>query len=217
MNKLSKAVIFVLLFGIGMVSGWYVSDKLASREKTVKLDERTIVETENGDNYEIKKAEDKYAAWINYIVKNNITEIKIYKQILDTNDPNFKENENGLYYIDISTEELKDLFNTMENSSLGVVTGLGGTADYVLIKYNKNDITYSVTITNGGLIFTEGNDEELLQILRDGIKEEVKKMSPEEQALLGENPVANVIRNWDGENIYKYFQLHAAKVMYYPQ
>lgn len=217
MNKLSKVIVFLLLFGVGMVLGWYTSDKLSNKDKTVKFEEKTIVETENGNDYNIKKAEDNYATWINYILKNNITEIKIYKQILDVNDSNFKDNENGLYYIDISKEELKDLFKTMENSSLGIVTGLGGTADYVLIKYNKNNVNYSVTITNGGLIFTEGNDEELLQILKDSIKEEVSKMNTEEQALLGENAVANVIRNWNGENIYKYFQLHDAKVMYYPQ
>ena len=42
-------------------------------------------------------------------------------------------------------------------------------------------------------------------------------MSAEDKEIMGENPAGNVILNWDGKSIYKYFELHDAKVMYYPQ
>lgn len=217
MNRISKIIVFILLFGLGMVLGWYTSQKLSKSEKKVNTEEKTIIENDSGNDYEIKKANDKYAPWISYILKRNITDIKIYKYIVDENDPNFKEGQNGLYYIDISKEELKDLFNTMENSSLGIVAGMGGTADFVLIKYSKDNQEYSISLTDGGLIFTEGNDEEFNQLLRDAVKDKVSQMSAEEREVMGDNPKGNAILNWDGKSIYKYFELHDAKVMYYPQ
>ncbi len=217
MNRISKIIVFILLFGLGMVLGWYTSQKLSKGEKKVNFEEKTIVENDDGNNYEVKKANDKYAPWISYLLNRNITDIKIYKYIVDENDPNFKEGQNGLYYIDISKEELKDLFDTMENSSLGIVAGMGGTADYVLIKYSKDNQECSISITEVGIISGTGNDEKLAQLLRDAVKDKVSQMSAEDKEIMGENPAGNVILNWDGKSIYKYFELHDAKVMYYPQ
>ena len=35
MNRISKIIVFILLFGLGMVLGWYTSQKLSKGENTV--------------------------------------------------------------------------------------------------------------------------------------------------------------------------------------
>lgn len=101
----------------------------------------------------------------------------------------------------------------MNDSTIGLVMGLGSNADYIKIIYNKDGKEASITITDGLLIFTE-NDLEYKNILSNEVKGIIANMEDEQRKLYGENPVGNIIRKWNGQFIQKYFNKETAKTYY---
>lgn len=199
MNKITKVIIYILIFSISVVIGWFAGKQFSTKEDKAINKDKTQIEKNT-----------EYQEWMNYILKQDINNITYYYQIIDENDSNFKMDVSSFYTNELSKEDLKDIFDSMNNSSIGLVLGLGGTSNYIKINYNNNK---SLTITEGALLFVE-NDQELKNILSNEVKNIVSNMTDEEKELYGENPTGNVIRNWDGSKINKYFNKSKAKVYY---
>lgn len=205
MHKIVKVIIVIIVFCISVSIGWIAGKKIAEKEESVMKEDKKIENNEKSD-----EDANKYQEWMDYILKQDINSIKYYYEILDENDSNFKDNIASFYTNELSKDDLKAIFNSMNNSNIGLVMGLGGTSNYIKIDYNNNS---SVTITEGSLIFIE-NDIELKNILSDLVKNIVSNMPDEQKELYGNNPVGNIIRDWDGTIINNYFDKENAKTYY---
>lgn len=213
MNRFYKVVVFLLLFGVGLVIGWYVGSKFALKDDEVILNEETVDNSNSIFEKTDENNSSSYQEWINYILKQDIKSITFYKQILDENDSNLKINIPSYYINELTKDNLKEVFDSMNNCTIGMVMGLGGNADYIKIVYSKNNKDSSIVITDGSLIFVE-NDDDYKDILSSEVKDYVASLSSEERQLYGENSVGNFINNWNGQLLQKYFNKETAKTYY---
>lgn len=218
MNKVLKVIIYIIVLSLCLVGGWFLGSKLADSGDSVNTStdtSSTNVDTNSSTNTgEENKKNDNiaYQGWISYILNSDIKSINYYQPILDENDPNFKDGQPGFYAVELSKNDLTDIFNSMNNSTIDLVTGIGGPVSYLEIGYVKDGVNKSVTISEIGSIFS--NDDEYNNILKNEVKSIYDSMSDEEKKIYGENPAGNMIKNWDTSNLTKYFSKDKAKVVY---
>ena len=222
MNKGLKVFIYILVIGLCFALGWFLGGKLAdmngtNSSNTTNNSTNNNASTDTSSNTNSNEKEDVnnnkvYKDWISYVLNQDIKSITYYHQILDENDPNFKSGNPSFYVNDLSKDELLSIFDSMDNSTIGLVAGLGGIADYVEIAYDRDGKDYFITITQGGLI--SSNDYEYHNILRKEVANIYNNMTAEEQELYGKDPIGNMIKNWDASMLKKYFSMDKAKVVY---
>lgn len=204
MKKSFKVIIWILLFILSIYLGWILGEKFANKE-----DKLTNKETKE----EVKELNKDYQNWINYIINQNITSITYYKPILDEEDINFKEGVPSYYIVDLTKEDLISIFDSMRESTIGLDIGLGGPVEFIKIVYDKDGKDVFINITAGATIFAF-NDSEYENILRNEVKDIFNSMSEDEKTMYEENPVGNIIKNWDGLTIRNYYNQSKARTYY---
>ena len=136
----------------------------------IKKDEGVVDNNNNKQNNTQVTDSDDYDAWMNYLLKQNITKI--------TYDQGIKNYETGeLYPIkEVSIDALKSFFKDFKSHNYKLVKqnvqGRGDGANYITITYLKNGKEYNFTLDDG--YWTEGNsDTEFIKSLESmGYKEE---------------------------------------------
>lgn len=210
-NNYVKIFLFVLIMIICVAIGWYAGGKFADKEaEIIDSNNKETKETKEDSNIKVNSKQ----AWINYILDQNIKSIIYYNPILDDQDPNFKNGVPSFYTNELTEAEFKELLKTMDDSTIGLVQGMGGVVDYIEIKYIKNNKEYTITINGGAAIYTD-DDNDFNEIMANEVKDRVANMSAEEKDFYGSNPVGNVIIGWSGSEIRNYFNKDTAKVYYH--
>ena len=221
-NKVLKIAIVVLLIVIATMIGWYLGDKSSDKHETIinNQSQNDTVEKNKDtdsvykeDNVKVEEDLSEYPEWMQYILNTDIKSINIYKW-MDQTDANFIENQNSLYTVEITRDELKEIFNQMKNGEMRVVMGRGGTEDYLKISYIIDNKNYDLTFRKSGFIDNSNVDETLNNLLRKENKQIVDNMSDEMKELYGSDPIPNFI-NWNSDVIYNYFDNHTLSTYYY--
>ena len=140
----------------------------------IKKDEKSI--NNNGENNQAinntSQVDDSsnYDAWMNYLLRQNITKITYDRGVKD-----YETNES--YPIkEVSIDALKGFFKDFKSHNYELVKanvqGRGEGANYINITYVKNGIEYMVSLDDG--YWTDGNnDQDFMKALESmGYKEE---------------------------------------------
>ncbi len=212
MNKTLKIVIYIIVLGLCLLGGWYIGGKFADKEDSVNTSSNTNTNTDtNNSTEETTKKNDNnkvYQGWISYILNSDIKSIIYNNNIIEEINGEYKSRNE---IVEFTKDDLVEIFDSMNNSTIGLVDGIGGPGGVIIeIVYTKSGKDYKVTITQGGIIGS--NDEDYINILRNEVKSIYNSMSDEEKKLYSENPVGNIIKNWDSSILKEYYNKYKDKV-----
>lgn len=211
-RKIFQIIITIVFTLIGVIIGWYLGTSLSDNNSSNNQIENKVDEkvTKEEDIQEVSQ----YPEWMQYILDSDIESITIYKWMNET-DKDYKENQNSLYTVEITKEELEEIFDSMKNVEYKTVLGMGGVDDYIKIVYNSNNNHYEFSIMSLGNMFNSDTDDKLNNLLRKEIIDFINNMTEEDKKLYGENPIPNMITNWDNSIIYTYFDKSEVSTYYY--
>ena len=215
MNKTLKIVIYIIVLGLCLLGGWFLGSKLADSGDSVNTStdtSSTNVDTNSSTNSseETEKKNDNiaYQGWVSYILNSDIKSITYNNTIIEEINGEYKSRNE---IVEFTKDDLVEIFDSINNSTIGLVDGIGGPGGVIIeIVYTKSGKDYKVTITQGGIIGS--NDEDYINILRNEVKSIYNSMSDEEKKLYSENPVGNIIKNWDSSILKEYYNKYKDKV-----
>ena len=145
-NKILIAVMALIIF---CLAGYIVYIKFI--EKTGNQGSNNAVNNGNNSSQKVDSAD--YDAWMNYLLKQNITKITYERGWnYETDDGNYPPKE-------VSLDTLKEFFKEFKSHKLVKenVQGRGDGANYINITYVKNGKEYKLSLDD--VYWTEGNDD----------------------------------------------------------
>ena len=170
-NKGVIALLIVIIVMLATLCILFATGTISFNSGDVNNENITSDETTN-ENNDSNSQKNNYDAWMNYILEQNITSVKISSTIVAESPNDYYQYERNL-----TTTKLKEIFNKLMNYKLVKYyhQGLGsGAGDSITISYSKNSDNYSVEIFNGIILINE--DKDLLNALensKDGEENEV--------------------------------------------
>ena len=145
-NKGVIALLIVIIIILAVLCVLFATGTIGfkSNEVTNNANNNTSNETTNNN-----QQNNNYATWMNYILEQNITNVNIDRS-------RYADNPADEYHakVNLTTEQLKNVFSTLMNYNLVkyYLQGSGFTyGDILTISYSVNGTNYDVKIANGQL------------------------------------------------------------------
>ena len=154
-NKGVIALLIVIIVMLATLCILFATGTISFNSGDVNNENITSDETTN-ENNDSNSQKNNYDAWMNYILEQNITSVKISSTIVAESPNDYYQDERNL-----TTTQLKEIFNKLMNYKLVKYyhQGLGsGAGDSITISYSKNGDNYSVDIFNGIILINEDKD-----------------------------------------------------------